>query len=127
MLAGTLFAQLFAFGEKVQRMVNHIKVKNIFGSSLYLHDPRVAKFKNLLTIRANEVIVLLVLVGFLKLRHVLPKLVPYHESRFYQDLDIVVQSGAAYPVFFILHHQVKLLNIKMSLVRINFVQNGKTL
>jgi hypothetical protein len=72
-------------------------------------------------------VVLAVFVGLFKLGKVFSKLVLNNQSRVEQYFDIVVQSRPAHPVFFVLHHKVQLLYVKMSLVTINFIQDGEAL
>lgn len=102
--------------------MNDVEVQKIFGHSLDLHDARIAELKYFFAIGTYQVIVLFVLVRFLKLGHVLAKLVFDHQAGIYQDLNIIIQGGPTYPVFFILHEQVQLFNIKMPLVRIDLVK-----
>ena len=116
MLATAGFAQCTAFCKKIQRVVHDPELQHILRGTLDLHDPRVTELKHLLTVGADEMVVLAVLVRLLELRHVLAELVLYHQAGFQQDLDVVIQRGPAHPVFFILHHEVQLFDVEMPLM-----------
>ena len=104
MLTCARFAQGLAFGKKIKRMVQYFKIQHFFSTSLYLHDPWIAKLKYFFAIGADQMIVLPVFIGLFKLGHVLAKLMFNYQSGIQQNLYVIVQSGSAYPVFFVLHH-----------------------
>ena len=108
-------------------MVHDPEIKYVFSGALDLHDARIAELEDLFAVCADQVVVLAVFVGLFELGKVLPKLVFDDQPGVKQYFDIVVQSRPAYPVLFILHHKVQLLYVKMSLVTINFIQDGEAL
>ena len=107
-------------------MVHYAEIQNIFRRTLDLHNARVAELEHLFTIGANKVIVLAEFICLFELGHVLPKLVFDHQSRVKQYFDVVIQSRPAYPVFFVLHHEVQLLDVEMTFVAVNLIQDGET-
>lgn len=96
--------------------MHHAETKHLFSGALYLHDARIAKFKNLFTICAYQVIMLTVFIRLLKLCKIFTELVFNHQTGVQQDLNIVIKGGPAHTVLFILHHEVQLLNVKMPLM-----------
>ncbi len=127
MLATACFAQSAAFCKKIQRVVHDPELQHVLRSSLDLHDPRVTELKHLFAVGADKMVVLAVLVRLLELRHVLSELVLHHQPGAKQDLDIVIQSGPAYPVLLVLHHEIQLLDVEMPFVRIYLIKDRESL
>jgi hypothetical protein len=87
-------------------MMENIKMKNFFCGLLNILNPGIAKFDNLVTIGADQVIVLLVTIRFLVLGQVLAKLVLTHQVALHQQVEGVVNRCPAYAVILILHADV---------------------
>ena len=70
-----LFLAVLAYSVKVERMVLNVELEQITYHGLDLVDTRIAKLDHFATLDANNMVVLLIAVGFFKLGHVFPKLV----------------------------------------------------
>lgn len=106
-------------------MVGNHKPQMFGNSRLDLLNSRVAKFDHFPALLANHVVVLFVSIRLLKLRDVFAKLVFADQVARDEQVDGVVQGGAAYPVLLVLHLQVQRLYIEVSIVGINLVQDRK--
>ena len=58
--------------------MNHLKIQHLGNSSLDGLDSWITKFKHLIAIDANQVVVLLKAIGFFELSQVFPKLMFGH-------------------------------------------------
>lgn len=106
-------------------MMCNIETENITHHRLNLLNSRVAEFKNSFTVRANQMVVLLVEIGLLKLREVFTELVFCNQITGKQMFDSIVNSGTADPVLFVFHVDVERFHIKMIIDGINFIEYGK--
>jgi len=107
-------------------MTGNGKVKCIFDQFLDLLYTGIAEFKNLFCLSANHVIVLTISVGLFIKRKVFSKLMFFDQVTIQQEIKGVVNGRAAHPVIFVLHIYVKRLDVKMSLICIDFFQYGKS-
>jgi len=85
----------------------------------------VAELEELVTVDADEVIVLPVTEGSLELRLVLPELVADDEIALHQELERVVDGGATHAVAALLHAEVELVGIDVVVGCVNFLKYGK--
>ena len=107
--------------------MENIKMKNLLGSLLNVLNPRIAEFNDLMTIRADQMVMLLVTIRFLILRQVLSKLMLTHQIALHQQIKGVVHRGPADPVVLVLHADIQRLHIKMTIPGINFLQDSVSL
>jgi hypothetical protein len=105
--------------------VADIEAQEVFHRILDLLQAGVTKLQHLAALRADQVVVLTVLEGLLKLGHILPELVLDHQVAVQQQFDRVVQGGPAHPVFVVFHFDVEGLHIEMAIGQVNFPQDGK--
>src|SRR5690349_22685296 len=108
-------------------MVKDIEVKDLLHGRLNVLDARVAEFHHLMTIRADQVIMLFVSKRFLILGEVLSKLVFGYQVAFHQQIKGVVNRCTAHPIVLVLHADVKRLHIKMAAAGIDLLQDRVTL
>jgi len=104
-----------------------IELENIPHHTLNLLDPWITEFKHMLTIFANEVVMLLVSIGFLEPGNIFTKLMLGYQIGFQQKFDGVIDRCSANPVPFFLHMDEEKVNIKMFVHGIDFFQDQKTL
>ena len=108
-------------------MIGDVELKDFAGHFLDLLNARIAKFKNAFTIRADQMIVLLVFKCFFELRQIFTKLMLGNEVAIQKQFDGIVQRGPAHPVFFVFHVYIQALDIKVPAAAVNFIENGKAL
>jgi len=108
-------------------MVHYLNVKDFLYRLLDIFNPRVTKLQDLTRIRADDVIVLLVLVRLLKLGGILSELVFSNEVAGYQQVYRIVKRGTAYAVVLIFHLNVERFDVKMTVIIVNLIQYRETL
>ncbi len=106
--------------------MQYFHTKMLFQCAFYLLYPWVAKFKDLTTVGANDVIMLFSSVALFVLSHILAKLVFSDEVTGYQEVYRIVQRSATNPIILLLHFVVERFNIKMFINRIYFIEYSKT-
>ncbi len=112
---------------KSKRMIGYIDVKHVFHRLLYLHDSRVAIFKDIARHHIDEMVVLLEFVRTLELCAVLPELMFRHQITIHQKLNRIVKSRFAHAELLVFHLCVKRINVKMAVDVINLLQNHESL
>jgi len=108
-------------------MVHYLNVKDFLYRLLDIFNPRVTKLQDLTRIRADDVIVLLVLVRLLKLGGILSELVFSNEVAGNQQVYRIVKRGTAYAVVLIFHLNVERFDVKMTVIIVNLIQYRETL
>ena len=81
MFTGAIFLQRSAFRKEIEGVMKYIKIQKVFGHALDLHNARITKLEYFFTVAADQVIVLLVFVGFFKLGEIFTELVFYDQPR----------------------------------------------
>lgn len=87
-------------------------------------DTRVTELQYLVALDTDQMVVLLISVGLLKLGDVLTKLMLCHQVTFFQKVQSVVNRGPADAIVFVFHTDVESFYIKMSRPIIYLFQNG---
>lgn len=105
-------------------MMEYIKMQDLLCGLLNVLYPGIAEFNHLMAIRADQVIVLFVSVGFLVLGQVLAKLMLAHQVTLHQKVQRIVHGRPADPVILVLHADVERLHVKMAVAGIYFLQYG---
>ena len=106
-------------------MVCHLNAELFLDGFLDVLKPGVAILQHLSCVEVNEMVVLPELVGTFILCAVVPELVLDHQIAVEQQLDGVVQGGAADTVFVVLHLVVERLNVEMAIGGIDLLKDGK--
>ena len=88
-------------------------------------DPRITKLQHFATFSADQMIVLLVCIGFFELRQVFTELMLADQVTGQQQVNGVVERGPAHPVVLILHLQVERFHVKMTFMVVDLFQYGK--
>jgi len=104
-------------------MVVDFYVENFFYRFFDRLDARIAEFDDFARIGHDDVVVLLVEIGFFVMRLVLPELMLPDQSAVEQQFDRVVQRCAADTIIFVLHFDVEVFYVKMVLAIVNFLQD----
>lgn len=105
----------------------HIEAKYFAHGRLDLLDARVAELKDLLTVLADQVVVLLVRVRLLKAGQVLAELMTGDQLRFQQQVNGIIQGGATDAKPFILHADKKRFDIEVFVHRVDLLQDSEAL
>ena len=105
-------------------MVVNFNVKNLFYRFFDRLYPWVAKLDNLPGIGHDDMVMLLVEVGFFIMALVLAKLVPSNQAAFQKQFYRVVERSAAHTIVFILHLDIQRFNVKMLLAIVYFLKYG---
>lgn len=105
----------------------HIEAKYFAHGRLDLLDTRVAELKDLLTVLADQVVVLLVRVRLLKAGQVLAELMTGDQLRFQQQVNGIIQGGATDAKPFILHADKKRFDIEVFVHRVDLLQDSEAL
>ena len=108
-------------------MVVDLNPENILDRLLDRLDAWVAELDDFARIGHDDVVVLLVEIRFLIMRLVLAELVFADERAVEQEFDRVVQRRTAHAVVLVFHLDVEVLDIKMFLAVVNFLQDRKAL
>lgn len=108
-------------------MLPDVKVKHPSNHALNLLDARIAEFKDMLAIAADEMVVLPVLITFFIYSHIPAKLMTRYQITCNQMLYRIINSCTTHAVLFIFHSQVQLLCIEVFVYRIHLFQDGKPL
>lgn len=124
-LAG--FVKALAFSIERERVLTHVEFKEVAGHLLYLLQARIAKFKNVLAILADEVVVLPVHIGFLVHGLVLTELMLGDQFAVEQHINGIVKRGATHLVLLAFHVVIQGLDIEVAINAVNFLQNGESL
>ena len=106
-------------------MVFHIEIEDISHHRLDLLYTGVTKFENTFAIGTNEMIVLLVRIGLLKLRQVFAELMFGDQVTGKQMLNGIVDGSPRNAVLLILHVDIQRLHIKVIVDGIDLFQNGE--
>src|ERR671912_1723618 len=104
-------------------MMHHIEVQYLFHGTLNILDAWITKFYHLMALRTNQMIMLLVTIGFFVLRKIFSELMFAYQIALHQKIQCIIHRRAAYPVIFILHADIERLNIKVALTRIDLLQD----
>lgn len=88
-------------------MVFDLKFQQFAHHALDLVDARITKLHYFTAFDADDMVVLLVPVGFFKLGRVFPKLVFGHQVTGYQQLQCIVNRRPTHPVFFVFHMEIE--------------------
>lgn len=123
-LACSVGCELIAPGVKRKGVTADGEVEELSGHFLDLLNAGVAKFKYFLTILADQVIMLPVLVRLLELC-LLAELMPRNQVTDQQQLDGIIQRGSAHPVLLVFHRHIQRFDIEVTVVRIDLIQNGE--
>ena len=107
--------------------MKNIKVQNILCHFLDLHYARIAELMHLLTIAADQMIVLAVAVCFLELRLRLPKAMLAHQVALQQQVHGVVERSPAHPVVLALHAGVQAFDVEVPFVIVHLGKYGEPL
>ena len=94
---------------------------------LDFEKPRIAILQYLSRLKINEMVVLPELVGTLVLGAVVPELVLDHQVGVEQQLNGIVQGGAADTVFVVLHLVVQLFDVEMAIRGVDLMKDGESL
>src|SRR5687767_4461584 len=94
-------------------MMHYIKMQYLFYCTLNILNARVTKFNYFMTLRTNQMIMLLIPIGFLVLRKIFSKLMFAYQIALYQEIQCIIYRSTTHPVIFVLHADVKRFNIKM--------------
>ncbi len=87
-------------------MVFDFEFQKITHHTLDLMDTRIAEFNHFTAIDADNMVMLLIAIRFLKLGHVFTKLVFGHQIARNQQFQCIVNRSPAYAVFFIFHMDI---------------------
>jgi len=90
MIFAAALLKFLAFAVKGKRMTLDKEIEGLTCHPLYLMNAWVTEFKNLLAIRADKVIVLLVLVGFLELSLIFTELMTCNQVAGEKQLNGIV-------------------------------------
>ena len=107
--------------------MEHAEIQHFAHHVLDRLDSRITEFHYFMAIRADQVIVLLVAIGFFELREVLAKLVLGNQVAIHKHIQSVVHSGPADPVTLVFHADVKLVYIKVIFPGVDLFQDRKAL
>ena len=110
----------------MQAVVQHFYAEQLFQCGLDLLDAWVAKFEDFTGVGQDDVIVLHDSVALFVLRYFLTELVLTNQVAIDEEFYGVVKGGAAHAGFVRLHLPVQLIDVKMPIEIIDFLQNGKT-
>ena len=105
-------------------MMVNLEVEQIAHHRFYLLNARVAKFHYLAAVNANYMVVLLVAVGFFVLGNVFAKLMPLNQIAIYEQLQRIINRGAANIVLLVFHFNVQRFGIEMVNASVYFLQYG---
>lgn len=94
---------------------------------LYFMNPGIAIFINPAAGCTYNMVVLLKQIGFLKLRNVFSELMLDNQTAVEQQIHSVIESCPAYAVIVVLHVDIQLLHIEMTVLPVYFVEYGKPL
>ncbi len=108
-------------------MVVYFDIENLLDGLLDGLYSWVAKFDYFACIRHDDVVVLLVEIGFLVMRLILPKLVFAHQGTVQKQFDGVVQRRTTHAVILVFHLDVEVFYIKMLFAVVNFLKDCVTL
>jgi hypothetical protein len=75
----------------------------------------------------DQVVVLGGCQRFLKLSNILPKLVLDNQFAVKQNLNGIIQRCPAHPIILVLHGDIERLNVKMTIARIDLIQDSISL
>lgn len=106
-------------------MVRNIETKNVSHHGLDLLHPGITELEHLTAVLANEVVVLLVGIRLFEQGHVLAELMPCDQVTGEQVLDRVVDGGPAHLRLFLLHVEIKRIDVEMIIERIYLAQDGE--
>lgn len=111
----------FAVSVKVQRVVVDLDVEDFLDCFFDGLDARIAEFDDFAGVGHDDVVVLFVKIRLFIMRLVLTELVFAHQAAVQQKFDGVVQRGAAYPVVFVLHLDVEILDVEVIFAVVNLL------
>lgn len=103
MLTNPFLRQLPTFPEEIKRMRRNRKIQNISHHTLYLLNTRITEFEYMITVPADEVIVLTEGIGFFKAGNVLAKLMAGDQVAVEEEFDGVVDRRTTHAVALRLH------------------------
>jgi len=90
-------------------------------------DARITEFNDVAGIHVDQVIMLHAAKCLFELGDVLSKLVLDHQAAIQEEFNGIVQGSPADPVVFILHEDIEGFYIKVTVSRVDLVQNGISL
>ncbi len=93
--------------------MHDIKMQQIANCILNILYSWVTKLGDLMALRANQVIVLLVPIGFFVLSQVLAELMFAYQVTFYQQIKCIVNGSTTYPITLVFHFDVERFYIKV--------------
>ena len=77
-------------------------------------NPRIAEFNNPACFNVDKMIMLSALISPFKLSNIFSELMLDYQITIKKKLNSIIKSGPAYTVVFVLHENIKCLNIKMT-------------
>jgi hypothetical protein len=99
-------------------------MKNFLCRLLDVLYPWITKLNNLVTIRADQVIVLFEAIRFFILGKVLAELMFAYQIALYEQIQRIVNGSTTDPVILGFHADVKRFNIKMTIAGIDLLENS---
>lgn len=105
--------------------MQHFEFQQIANHALDVLYPRVAEFHHAVAIGTDQMVVLPESVSFLVLRHILAKLVAGHQVAIHEQIQGIIDGGAADAVILFFHGNIQLLHIKMIGAGVYLLQNGE--
>jgi len=91
-----------------------------------LMDPGIAIFINPAAACTNDMIMLFAQIGFFELGNIFTELMLDHKAAVKQQFHCIVECGPADTVIVVLHVDIQFFHIKVTLLGINFIQDGKS-
>jgi hypothetical protein len=107
--------------------MQNVKVQQVADHRLDAVDAGVAKLDHLVTLSANNVVVLAIAVAFFVLCEVAAKLVLAYKALLYQQIEGIIDRGAAHLKVALLHTSVEFFHIEVTRAGVNFFEDGVAL
>ena len=108
-------------------MMRDFNAKLFLDRTLDFKQSRVAKLHHRFRLDVDEMVVLAELVRPLILCAVVPKLVLDDQAAVQQQVDGIVERGAANAVLVVFHLVVERVDVEVPVVRVNLLEDGETL
>lgn len=124
--ACAFFTELCAFAKQVQRMVLNFEFKQITDHGLDLLHAWITEFKNMSAIITDQVVMLLIGKTPFIQRKIFSKLMLHHQAGIKKEFNGIVYGSPAYFIFLFFQDGVEMLDIKMVVKGINFIQNSES-
>jgi hypothetical protein len=116
-----------AMAVHVQGMVLDVELINVSHHFLHTLKPWVAELKELITVEADQVIMLPVTECPFVLRLIFPELVAHNEVAFEEQIQGIVHRGTADTATLLLHTEIDLVGIQVVIVSVDLFEDGESL